>query len=62
MSAAETYRANADAQRAAAANTSLPNRRVLHERCAETWDEMARSVEDTLERAAVNLAAKVARA
>lgn len=62
MSAAETYRANAAQQRAAAANTTLPNRRALHERCAETWEEMARSVDDTLERAAVNLAARAARA
>jgi hypothetical protein len=61
MSAAETYRANAVQQRAAATNTNLPNRRAMHERCAETWEEMARSVDDTLERTAVNLAAKAAR-
>ncbi len=62
MSAAETFRANAAQQRAAAANTNLPNRRTMHERCAETWEEMARAVDDTLERTAVNLAAKTARA
>jgi len=33
----------------------------MHERSAETWETMARSVEETLERTAVNLAAKAAR-
>jgi hypothetical protein len=61
MTAAETYRAHAAAQRVAAASTNLPHRRAMHERCAQTWEEMAQSVDDTLERTAVNLAAKAAR-
>jgi hypothetical protein len=58
MSTVETYRANADAQRAAAEKTNLPNRRAMHERSAETWEAMARAVEETSGRAAVNQAAK----
>ena len=58
MTIIETYRANAAAQRAAAENTSLPNRRMMHERSAYTWDTMARAAEETQGRAAVNLAAK----
>jgi hypothetical protein len=60
MTVIETYRANAAAQRAAAANTNLPNRRDMHERSALTWDTMARSAEETVGRAEVNLAAKTA--
>jgi len=60
MSQIEIYRANADAQRAAAEKTSLPNRRAMHLRSAETWDSMAANIEDTAERAAVNQAAKAA--
>ena len=60
MSLLETYRANAQAQRDAAAKTSLPNRKAMHERSAETWEVMARGVEDTTSRAAINLAAKSA--
>lgn len=62
MSLAETYLANAQAQRDAAAKTNLPNRRAMHERSAETWETMARSVNDTAERAAINSAAKAANA
>ena len=58
MTTVETYLANAAAQRAAAENTNLPNRRQMHERSAVTWETMARAVEDTQSRAAVNLAAK----
>ena len=54
-----TYLANAAAEREAAAATNLPNRRVMHERSAMTWETMARSVADTLERTVVNAAAKV---
>jgi hypothetical protein len=61
MTTIETYRANAAAQRAAAAATTLPNRRAMHERSAETWETMALSAEDTIGRAQVNLAAKTAR-
>ena len=60
MTVIETYRANAAAQRAAAANTNLPNRRDMHERSAYTWETMARSAEETMGRAAVNHAAKTA--
>ena len=58
MTVIETYRANAAAQRAAAASTNLPNRREMHERSASTWERMARSAEETNGRAAVNLEAK----
>lgn len=62
MTVIETYRANAAAQRVAAATTNLPNRREMHERSAYTWENMARSAEETLGRAAVNLAAKTSAA
>ncbi|MDB5712681.1 MAG: hypothetical protein JWO15_78, partial [Sphingomonadales bacterium] len=45
-------------ERAAAAATTLPQRRAMHERAAEAWDTMAFQIEDTSERAAVNKAAK----
>jgi hypothetical protein len=57
----QIYRANAAAQREAAANTDLPNRREMHERSAMAWDAMAEAAEDTVAKAAVNLAAKQAR-
>lgn len=60
MSLIETYLANAQAQRDAAAKTPLPNRKAMHERSAETWETMARGVRDTAARAAINLAAKSA--
>jgi hypothetical protein len=60
MSLIETYLANAQAQRDAAAKTPLPNRKTLHERSAEPWEVMARGVCDTASRAAINLAAKAA--
>jgi hypothetical protein len=58
MTAPETYRANAAAERAAAAKTSLDNRREMHERSASVWDTMADAAEENLSKAAVNLAAK----
>ena len=58
MSLAETYLANARAQLNAAATATLPNRRAMYERAAETWETMARSIRDTEVRAATNLAAK----
>jgi hypothetical protein len=58
MSTIETYLANAATQRAAAEKSNLPNRREMHERSAVTWETMARAVEETQGRAAVNLAAK----
>lgn len=58
MTPAETYRANAAAQREAAEAASLSNRREMHERAAETWDAMAEATEDTAARAVVNAAAK----
>lgn len=60
MSLIKAYRANAAAQRAAAASTPLENRRLMHERSALVWDEMAQAAEDTAEMAVVNLAAKAA--
>ena len=62
MTLSETYRAHAAKERAAAANTTLPNRREMHERSALTWEAMAMSAEDTAGLAAVNDAAKSARA
>lgn len=61
MSIIETYRANAAAQWEAAAKTTLPNRRAMHERSAQTWETMAISAEDTVGRALVNQAAKAER-
>ncbi len=58
MSLFETYQTNALQQREAAAKTSLSNRKAMHERSAEAWEEMARSAELTATRAAINLAAK----
>lgn len=60
MSIIETYRANAAAQRAAAASTNLPNRREMHERSAYAWEAMAEANEATAARAVVNAAAKLA--
>jgi septin family protein len=62
MSLIETYRANALAQRAAAEKTDLVNRKAMHERSAQTWEEMARGAEETAIRAAINHANKVASA
>lgn len=58
MTTIELYLANAAAQRAAAENTNLPNRREMHERSAVAWETMARAAADTQGRAAVNRAAK----
>ena len=60
MTNIELYRANAAAQRLAAQNTNLPNRRAMHERSAESWEAMAESATDTIARASVNEAAKAA--
>ena len=54
------FLAQAAAQRAAAANTDLPNRRAMHERSAATWEAMAQRAADTAERAAVNEREKLA--
>jgi hypothetical protein len=62
MTNAEQYRAHAVAQRHLAAQSDLPNRRLMHERSAMMWDEMARSAEDMIERTLVNAAAKSAKA
>lgn len=61
MTPAETYRANAAAQREAADKTTLANRREMHERSASTWDAMAEATEDTAARAVVNASAKASR-
>lgn len=60
MSPFDMYRANAEAQRAAAKATPLANRREMHLRSAETWDAMATALRDNADRALVNEAAKVA--
>lgn len=62
MDIAAEHRARAAGDRAKAAATALPNVRALHLRAAEAWDEMARKVEFTSERAAENKAAKDAMA
>ncbi len=61
MSNAEHYRAQAATQRALAAKSDLANRRLLHERSAMMWDEMAVSAEDTIERAQINAASRAAK-
>ncbi len=58
MTPAETYRANAVAQRTAAEQASLPSRRDMHERSALAWEQMADAAEDTAAKATVNAAAK----
>jgi hypothetical protein len=58
MTPAETYRANATAQRDAAETALLANRRDMHQRAAATWDAMAAASGDTAARAVVNAAAK----
>jgi hypothetical protein len=58
MTNIEIYRANAAAQREAAAKTNLPNRREMHERSAQTWEQMAANAAETVARASVNEAAK----
>ncbi len=58
MSLLDTYLANALMHRQSAAKADLPNRRAMHERSAEAWEEMARDAEITALRAAINLAAK----
>ncbi len=60
MSLLDTYLANAKTQRHAAATCNLPNRKAMHERSAEAWEEMARDAEITAARTAINLAAKAA--
>ena len=62
MDIAAEHRARAAQDRAKAEATLLPNVRALHLRAAEAWDEMARKVEYTSERAAENKAAKDAMA
>jgi hypothetical protein len=52
------FLAQAAAQRAAAASTSLPKRREMHERSAASWEAMARAAADTAERTALNASAK----
>jgi hypothetical protein len=61
MNIIDTYRANAAAQRVAAEQTNLLNRREMHHRSASTWDIMADSAEATAGRALINEAAKAPR-
>ena len=58
MTSGETYRAQAEVERKAAAAATLPSRRVMHERSAMAWEQMAEQAEDTAVKAAVNAAAK----
>jgi hypothetical protein len=45
MRPAEIYRRRAHMQREAAAATDLPNRKAMHERAAEQFEEMAKTAE-----------------
>lgn len=56
----EPYLAQAARERLAASKTTLLNRRMMHERSAAVWEEMARNADDTADRARVNLQAKTA--
>ena len=58
MTPGSMYRANAQAQRTAATQTTLPSRREMHERSALAWEQMADAAEDTVAKAATNAAAK----
>jgi hypothetical protein len=60
MTPVETYRAYAAAQRKAALETNLANRRAMHLRSAETWETMAEAAEEVQALTAVNAAAKAA--
>jgi len=53
------YLASAARERAAASKTALPNRRAMHERSAEVWEEMARNADATAVMAQVNFQAKI---
>jgi hypothetical protein len=53
-----TYLAYAARERTAASKTTLLNRRAMHERSAEVWEEMARNADATAAMAEVNLQAK----
>ena len=61
MTLSETYWARAAEERAAAARSPLPNRQEMFERSALVWEEMARNVDDTMQRTLVNAAAKTGR-
>ena len=52
------YLDHAAKEREAASKTNLPNRRAMHERSAEEWEDRGRDVEASAERAQVNLQAK----
>lgn len=54
----QIYLAYAARERAAASKTPLPNRRAMHERSAEVWEEMARNANAAAAIAEVNLQAK----
>jgi hypothetical protein len=62
MAVADDYRRQADHQRALARATSLLNRRLMFERSAEHWEEMAAAADDTAQRSRVNAQAKAERA
>jgi hypothetical protein len=57
----DVYRKRAEAERAAAEATNLPNRREQHLRSAEAWEAMAQKIEFTAEKALVNAAARASR-
>ena len=55
---AAMYRERAQAEREAAAATSLPLRREQHLRSAEAWESMAAKLDSVAQHAAVNAKAK----
>ena len=60
MSLAAAHRARAAEERQNAAKTDLSNRRDMHLRSAEMWDEMAAAAEDTDRLTVANAVAKQA--
>lgn len=61
LSAANFYNERAAAERIAAEEEILPQRRMQHERAAERWEQMAQSAQETQRRAAINEADKRAK-
>jgi len=47
MSMSDTFRRNAAKERLLADKTTLLNRKAMHERSAEVWEEMAINAENT---------------
>jgi hypothetical protein len=61
LSTPNFYNERAAAERIAAEQESLPQRREQHVRCAERWEEMAQAAQETERRTAINEADKRAK-